>query len=147
MVVAALVYWYFMPAGRTHFHWGVLIGLAAVAVLGEVVEFAAGAVGATQAGGSKRSAALALVGSLVGGIVGMLVGTPVPIVGSIVAALLGALLGAMGGAMLGEQWKGRTSDEGLKVGQAAFWGRLWGTLGKVGCGAAMLVIAFVALAI
>jgi uncharacterized protein YqgC (DUF456 family) len=147
MIVAALVFWYFMPLGRTNFHWGVLVGLVVVAVLGEVIEFAAGAAGAAKAGGSKRSAALAIAGSLLGGIVGMLVGTPVPVIGSVVAAILGASLGAMGGAMLGEHWKGRTQEEGLKVGQAAFWGRLWGTLGKVACGAAMLVILFAAMAI
>jgi uncharacterized protein YqgC (DUF456 family) len=148
MVLAAAVYWWFMPPEhRVHFHWGVLVAMAVLAALGEVVEFAAGAAGASKAGGSKRSAALALAGSLLGGIVGLFVGLPIPVVGQIAAALIFASLGAMGGAVLGEHWKGRTLEEGMKVGQAAFWGRLWGTLGKVACGAAMLAVALVALVV
>jgi uncharacterized protein YqgC (DUF456 family) len=146
MLVAAGIYWWFMPVDeRVSFHWGVLVAMAVLATLGEVVEFAAGAAGATQAGGSKRSAALALAGSLVGGIVGLFVGLPVPVIGQLAAALIFASLGAMGGAVLGEHWKGRTLEEGMKVGQAAFWGRLWGTLGKVACGAVMLAVAVVAM--
>lgn len=148
MLVAATVYWYFMPPEiRVHFHWGVLITIAVLALLGEIVEFAAGAAGASKAGGSKRGAALALVGSLVGGLVGVFVGLPIPVIGQLAAALTFASLGAMGGAMLGEHWKGRTPEEGLKVGQAAFWGRLFGTLGKFGCGAVMLVVVLVALVV
>lgn len=152
MLIAAVAYYFLMyrhfpEATRVTFHWGVLAALAGLAVIGEVVEFAAGAVGATKAGGSKRSAALALVGSMIGAIVGAVVGVPIPVVGSIVAALLFGSLGAMGGAMLGEHWKGRTADEGFQVGQAAFWGRLWGTLGKLMCGAVMLAVTVVALVV
>jgi uncharacterized protein YqgC (DUF456 family) len=148
MLLAAAVYWWFAPAGeRVHFSWGVLVAMAVLAALGEVVEFAAGAAGASKAGGSKRSAALALAGSLLGGLVGLFVGLPIPVVGQIAAALIFASLGAMGGAVLGEHWKGRTLEEGMKVGQAAFWGRLWGTLGKAACGAAILAVALVALVV
>jgi len=146
MIAAAAIYWYFMPPdGRVSFHGGVLVAIIALALLGEIVEFVAGAAGATKAGGSKRGAALALVGSMVGGLMGVFVGAPIPMIGQIAAALLFASLGAMAGAMLGEYWKGRTAEEGLKVGQAAFWGRLLGTLGKLACGAVMLVVVIVAL--
>ncbi|MBW3599965.1 MAG: DUF456 family protein, partial [Planctomycetes bacterium] len=81
------------------------------------------------------------------GVLGAVVGVPIPVIGPIVGALLFASLGAMGGAMLGEHWKGRTMEEGLQVGQAAFWGRLFGTLGKMMCGAVMLVVVVVALVV
>jgi uncharacterized protein YqgC (DUF456 family) len=146
MILAAAVYWWFMPPEiRVNFHWGVLIALAVLAGLGELIELVAGAAGATKAGGSKRGAALALLGSLSGGVLGLFVGLPIPVVGQIAAALIFASLGAMGGAMLGEHWKGREFEEGLKIGQAAFWGRLFGTLGKFACGAVMLVVVLAAM--
>ena len=57
---------------------------------------------------------------------------------SVVAALLGASLGAMAGAVAGERWKGRTLDESMEVGNAAFWGRLLGTMGKTLLGGVMI---------
>jgi hypothetical protein len=46
--------------------------------------------------------------------------------------------------MLGEAWKGRTLGETWKVGQAAFWGRLLGTITKTTIASAMAAIAAVA---
>ena len=135
------------PGTRVAFHWWVLIALLVLATLGEIIEFAAGAFGATSAGGSKRGAVLALLGSIGGGVLGVLVGVPIPVIGQIMAALLFACVGAMAGAMLGEHWKGRTLEEGVQVGQAAFFGRLFGTLGKLMCGAVMLVVVVVAVAV
>jgi uncharacterized protein YqgC (DUF456 family) len=139
------VYAYFMPAERrVDIGWGVIIGLLVMAVLGEVIEFLAAALGATKAGGSKRGAVLALIGSLLGGVMGLFIPIPPPVIGSMIGALLFASLGALGGAMLGEQWKGRDFDESLRVGHAAFWGRLLGTLGKVLVGCVMLVLVVAA---
>jgi uncharacterized protein YqgC (DUF456 family) len=121
---------------------GVLAGMAA---LGEVLETAAGAAGVARVGGSKRSAALALMGSLVGGIVGMFVGLPVPLVGSLLAAVVFAGLGALVGAMLGENWKGRGMGQSWEVGKAAFWGRLFGTLAKTLVASAMVAVCLAAL--
>ncbi len=98
-----------------------------------------------RAGGSRRSAVLALVGSLAGGATGVLVGVPIPLVGPLVAAVLFAGLGALAGAMLGESWKGRSLDQSVRVGKAAFWGRLFGTLAKTLIGAVMVVVALAAL--
>jgi uncharacterized protein YqgC (DUF456 family) len=124
-----------------------LLALLVLAALGELVEFAAGAVGAAKAGGSRRGAALALVGSLMGGLFGLFVALPVPLVGPIIGALLFGGLGALGGAVLGEQWKGRDLDESLRIGHAAFWGRLFGTLGKVLAGAVMIAVLLVAVCV
>jgi len=143
MVAATAVYAYFSPEGRFGVSWttvGILLGLA---VLAELLELAAGAVGAARVGGSKRGAALAILGSMVGAIVGAMFGTaiPIPLVGSVIGAVLCASLGALGGAMLGEAWKGRTLGETWKIGQAAFWGRFLGTVAKTTIASAMVVIA------
>lgn len=123
----------------------VVLLLVALAALGEVVEFLAGAAGASKSGGSKRGIALALVGSLVGSIVGLFVGLPIPVVGSVLASLLFAAVGALLGAFLGEVWKGRSKEESLQIGMAAFRGRMLGTLGKLMIGFVMLVVVIVAL--
>ncbi|TWT77813.1 hypothetical protein Pla123a_16090 [Posidoniimonas polymericola] len=120
-----------------------LIILAVLAGLGELVEFAAGAMGAAKQGASKRSVALAVVGAMVGGLAGVIVGVPVPLIGSMVAALFGSAIGAFVGAYLGEKWARGPAAPSLAVGQGAFWGRLWGTAGKLIAGAAMLVVLVV----
>lgn len=121
--------------------------LLALAIVGEVIEFAAGAAGVAKVGGSRRSAVLALVGSIAGGIVGIFVGLPVPLVGSILAAVLFAAAGAMVGAFLGESWKGRDFDTSLEVGKAAFVGRVLGTLAKMIVSSIMVAVTLVAIVI
>jgi uncharacterized protein len=146
MLGAAALYAYLIPAGPLFsFGWRVVGGLAALAAAGEIVELAAGAAGTRKAGGSRRAAVCALVGSIAGGLLGMFVGLPVPVAGSIVAALLFAPLGALLGAIWGESTTGRHPGETLQVGMAAFWGRLFGTLAKLLIGLAMIVVVAVAL--
>jgi uncharacterized protein len=57
-----------------------------------------------------------------------------------VMALLGGAAGAFFGAYLGEAWKGRAHEHRVAAGRGAFSGRIWGTVGKLAVGAAMLVI-------
>lgn len=145
IVAAAAVYAWLMPAGSGRaIGWTVVFALLGLAVLAELLELATSAMGTAKAGGSKRGAALAVVGSVAGAITGALVGLPIPLVGSVVAAVLFAALGAMGGAMLGETWKGRALRESWEVGQGAFVGRLLGTLAKTTIASAMAVIAAMA---
>jgi uncharacterized protein YqgC (DUF456 family) len=146
VVLAAAVYAWALPGdGRPAIGWNTVIALAALAVLGEVIEFAAGALGVTKAGGSRRGALLALVGSLIGAMVGIFVGLPIPIVGSLAAAIIFGGLGAMAGAILGESWKGRDFESGLEIGKAAFIGRTLGTVAKLLVGGVMIVVLLVAL--
>ena len=125
----------------------IAIGYVAVAVafafalLGEVLEFAAGAIGATKAGASRRSTVFAMIGSMVGAIGGATVGIPVPIIGPVLAAILFGGLGATAGAMYGEWTDGRNWKENWTIGHAAFWGRTAGVLGKILAGLAIVVIA------
>lgn len=146
MVIAVAIYAYAVrDAGGASIGVNVAIVVAVLAVVGELLEFAAGAWGAKRAGGSRRAAALALLGSVAGGIVGAIVGLPIPIVGPILAAVLFAGAGALAGAFAGELWKGRTVEEGWVVGRAAFHGRLLGILAKLGVGLIMLIIIVAAL--
>lgn len=117
-----------------------VVALIVLAALGELVEFMASAAGAAKGGASKRSIVLAVVGTTIGSVVGAIVGVPVPVVGSIIAAVLGGGIGAFAGAFAGEIWKGRTADDGIRVGQAAMVGRILGTGGKLVLGVIMVIV-------
>jgi len=117
--------------------------LAFLALMGEVIEFAAGAAGAGSRGGSRRGMGLAIVGTMIGSIGGAFVGLPVPVVGPVLGALAGGALGAFAGAWVGEIWKGRTLRDGFDIGTGAMIGRLFGTAGKLVVGAVMVVVVAV----
>jgi uncharacterized protein YqgC (DUF456 family) len=136
VLFAALVEWW-MP-GQFMFSWTVLFVAAGLAALGEVLEFVLGAAGARQAGGSKRAAALAIVGSLIGGIVGTAL--PVPIMGT----LIGACIGAFVGSLVGDLWAGRPLFPSFEAGWGAAVGRFWGTVSKLAVGAVIVVFLAVA---
>ncbi|MEX0977364.1 MAG: DUF456 domain-containing protein [Pirellulales bacterium] len=145
IVVAAALYAWLVPAdAATAIGWPMVVTLVALAILGEVVEFVAGALGVTTVGGSRRGAVLAIVGSIVGGMVGIFVGVPIPIVGSLVGAVLFGGIGALAGAVLGETWTGRDLDASLEIGKAAFIGRLLGTAAKTIVCSLMVVVAIAA---
>lgn len=117
----------------------VLLTLLGLAVLGEVLEFIAGAAGARKAGGSPRGA----VGAVVGGVIGAIVGTfliPVPVLGS----LLGASAGAGLAAWAVELYSGKTLESSVRIGVGAGVGRLMGTLYKLVVGFVMWCLAAVA---
>jgi uncharacterized protein len=146
MVVAVVIYVLLVPERwPVAIGWPVAIALGLLAAVGELLEFLAGAFGVAKAGGSKRGALLAMLGSIVGGIAGLFIGVPIPIVGPIIAALLFAGLGALAGTMIGERWYGRNLGRSWQIGKAAFWGRLLGTLAKTAVGAVMVVVAVAAL--
>ena len=141
MVAAASLYAWLVPEdAATAIGWAVVLTVAILAVVGELLEALAGFLGAAKAGGSRRSAVLALLGSMVGGMVGIAVGLPIPLVGPLAAAVLAAGLGALLGAIAGELWKGRKMGKSWQVGKGAFWGRLLGTLAKALIGSIMLVV-------
>jgi uncharacterized protein YqgC (DUF456 family) len=122
------------------FGWVSLSIVIGLALLGEVLELAAGALGAKKAGGTAWGAVGALIGGVAGGILGTFL-IPIPVVGSI----LGAALGAFGGAILGEVVAGRGVEASLASGRGAFGGRLMGTLYKLVIAVLMwTVVAFAA---
>lgn len=140
VLLLALYAWLGPDQGRAAISWWILAAVFALALLGELFEFAAGALGAQRAGASRRATVLAVVGSVVGALLGAVVGIPVPVVGPVLAAVLFGAVGATAGAMLGEWHGGKGWRESWPIGHAAFWGRLVGTLGKVLAGFAILLI-------
>lgn len=141
--LAAGFAWLFAADAGRGIEWRTVIIAVALAGIGEVIEFGAGAAGAAKQGASRRAVALSLVGALVGSIGGLFVGVPIPIVGPLIVAVLGGSVGAFAGAYLGETWKGRTEGERIAAGRGAFVGKLWGTLGKLACGAVIVAIVAV----
>lgn len=137
---AALFAWLMPPDVARGITWTTVAVLLGLAIVGEVIEFGAGAAGAAKQGASKRGVALSMVGAIVGSVLGLMVGTPIPILGSFVMALIGGAGGAFFGAYLGETWKGRPEAERVAAGRGAFAGRIWGTVGKLAVGAIMLAI-------
>ena len=94
MVAATAIYAHIVPVSSpAALGWKVVVALLVLAAGGEIVELAAGAMGVARAGGSRRGAVLAMVGSIIGGILGVFIGVPVPLIGPIVAAVLFAGLG------------------------------------------------------
>jgi hypothetical protein len=146
IVLAAAFYCWWLPEdAATAIGWNAVITLVLLAVVGEIVEVAAGALGVAKVGGSRRGALLAILGSVVGSLVGMLIGLPIPLIGSLVAAVVFGGLGALVGAVIGEGWKGRDFDSSLEIGKAAFIGRLLGTLAKLIVSSIMVAVTLAAI--
>lgn len=144
IVVVTAIYAYFFPeaasSGVGIYGIGILVVLA---ILGEVLEFVAGAAIAGKQGASRRAMALAVVGTMAGSVLGAIFTLPIPILGPILGAVFGGAAGAFAGAWLGELWKGKSHDQGMRVGTGAMVGRLLGTSGKLLVGATMVVVAAV----
>lgn len=146
VALVGLYAWLGPETGRVAVTWPVVALVFAIALVGEIIEFVAGAFGAQRAGASRRSTLYAIAGSLGGALLGMVFGSliPIPIIGPIVAAVMFGAGGATVGAMYGEWTGGKSWDESWPIGRAAFWGRLFGTLGKVASGLVMLVVIAIA---
>jgi uncharacterized protein YqgC (DUF456 family) len=141
IVAAAVLFAWLFPSDVGHgMRWSTVAAVIGLAVLGEVIEFGAGAAGAAKKGASRRAIALSIVGAMLGSIGGLAIGTPIPILGSFIMAVVGGAIGAFAGAYLGEAWKGRSEEERRAAGRGAFSGRLLGTAGKLAVGAVMVVI-------
>ncbi|RCS49408.1 DUF456 domain-containing protein [Bremerella cremea] len=136
-----ILYAYFLPADYyPRVSWKVVIAAAVIALLGELIEFLAGAAGAAKQGGSKLGIFLSLVGAFVGSLGGAILLSFIPFIGTMIGALLGGALGAFGGAWAGEHNTQKTSEERFAIGKGAFIGRILGTVGKLAMGVIMLVV-------
>lgn len=121
--------------------WDTVAVLVGLAVLGELMEFAAGATGAAKQGASRRAILLSLVGSCGLSLLGaVLAAGLIPVVGALVGAVVGGAAGAWGGAYLGEMWKGRSQPERLAAGKGALVGRVLGTFSKLLVGVIMVAV-------
>ena len=146
MIVAIALLWMFAGPDDYQFHWGIPVVLVLLAIIGELIEFLTSVLGTRKFGGSNRGASLSVVGSIAGGITGAVFGIPfpIPLVGMLIGSILFAGMGAWIGATLGERWMGKPLKESVKIGAAAFVGRLFGTAGKLMVGSTMVVLAIAA---
>ena len=123
--------------GFTHFGGWAMAVLVGLAVLGEVVEAVAAALGARRFGGDRGAALSALVGAIAGAVVG----TPMlPVIGTVAGACAGAFLGAAGHEVLLMR---RTASDAAWTGLGAALGRIAGLFAKLAIGIAMLILAAV----
>ncbi len=104
-----------------------VIGVVVLVVLAQVVDFAAGAIGARRYGARRAG----VWGGIVGSLVGLVVLPP-----------WGVFPGALGGAVLFELLAGREPSEAWRAGVGAFVGTLGGVLAKVAILVAMAVFVF-----
>src|SRR5882724_13128342 len=82
-LTAIFAWWYPVELGRG-IAWQT-VGIAAIlAIVGEIIEFSAGAAGAAKHGASRRAVDLSLVGAMLGSLAGFFVGIPIPIIGPLV---------------------------------------------------------------
>ena len=112
---------------------GFLVGVIALAGLGEVVEARIGYSFARRYGGSSRAG----WGALVGGLAGAVVGVPVPLIGSVIGGFVGAFVGAA----LFEYTRARQSDVAARAGWGAVLGRAVAAAVKMAIGVVLSVAA------
>ena len=117
-------------APQARIGWLVLAAVAALAAVGEALDFFFSAKYTQKYGGSTRGA----WGAVVGGLVGALVGVPVPIVGSVVGAFAGAFVGALAVEALSHGDRGRATR--------AAWGAVLGR--AVAAGAKVILGSLIA---
>ncbi|MEL7498072.1 MAG: DUF456 domain-containing protein [Planctomycetota bacterium] len=147
LLLAAALVWMFIGPSDFRFGWFAIIMLLLLAGLGELIEFGASVVSTKRLGGTNRGATCSLVGSIVGGIAGAFLGIPIPIplIGMVIGSILFAGIGAWIGATIGERWAGKSVQESVQIGGAAFLGRILGTVGKVVIGLVMVVFTVVSM--
>ena len=139
MVLAASLFAWWTWDQRV-FSGGTLIAIAALAVLGELIEFFGGMVGARRAGASWRASLMGILGAILGAFVGT-VAFPVPVVGTIVGACLGVGLAVWAV----ETSRGAHPDHSFQRAVGAGLGEFLGIVSKFALGTAIwLTIAIAA---
>jgi uncharacterized protein YqgC (DUF456 family) len=138
VISTCLLAWLKWDDSRPFNEW-LLIGIAALALIGEIVEFFAGAGGAKKAGSGWLGALAAIGGAVFGALIGTVV-VPVPIVGT----MLGACFGAGLATWTVERATGKERNASVRSGVGAGTGVLVGTLSKFGIGCLIWLIITIA---
>jgi len=117
-----------------HFGWQFYLLLAALAGIGEVIEFAAQYFGAKKYGATGKGN----LGGMLGAILGAILGAPF-------FFGLGALVGAVAGAFFGcyffERRHGRDKAEATRAAWGTLYGKVLGMAVKIGLGGIMWIAA------
>jgi uncharacterized protein YqgC (DUF456 family) len=128
--VTALAYGYY--DGFVHIGYTFLFNLLGILLLGELVEFIAGAYGAKRERASKRATVAAVFGAILGGIVGTGL---LPVIGS----LLGAMCGSFIVSFVAEYTKTGDMEKSQRVAKSVMTGQMIGMIVKFAIGIGMLV--------
>lgn len=113
--------------------------MAALAMIGEIIEFLAGMGGARKAGAGWVTSLAAVAGALFGAVAGTVL-IPIPFAGTLLGACLGAGLVTWGL----EQSAGKKKDQSMRSGVGAGVGVFVGTAVKIAIGITLWLIAAVA---
>ncbi|MBI9111344.1 DUF456 domain-containing protein [Maridesulfovibrio ferrireducens] len=114
--------------------WNFISILAVIALIGEILEFAAQYFGGKKYGATGRGS----LGAFIGAIAGAILGAPF-FFG--LGALPGALLGSFGGCLVLELSHGRSFAEAQHSAWGAFWGKAFGLAIKVSLGVWMFTMS------
>ncbi len=118
---------FFLLAYAQDYHYiGVTLLLIAllITIVGMVMDFIAGLLGAKMTGASKR----AIWGAVIGGVVGIFLGP------------IGIIFGPLVGAAIGEYIEVKDALKAGKVGIGTFIGFIIGTVAKIGCALVILLM-------
>jgi uncharacterized protein YqgC (DUF456 family) len=129
MFAAALCYYLLVPGGAIGLF--TVIGVGALMIVAEGLEWLLTARFTRKYGGSRRAG----WGAVIGGMVGAILGVPVPVIGSIIGAFVGAFIGAF----VFEFSRGTGHGTATRVAWGALLGRLTAAALKVAIGLVMAV--------
>lgn len=116
-----------------------LIAITVLVLLGELVEFFGGVMGAKKAGARFRGSLGAIIGAITGAIIGTFV-IPIPLLGT----LLGSCAGAAILACVFEVSGGRRLEDTVNLGVGAGLGRFLGAASKITIGILVWLIVAIA---
>ncbi len=116
-----------------------LIAITVLALIGELVEFFGGAVGAKKAGGRLLGSLGAIIGAIAGAVLGTIL-IPIPLLGT----LIGSCAGVAIVAFIFEIFSGRRMKDSIHLGLGAGFGHFLGTTGKITIGLLIWLIVAVA---
>lgn len=130
ILLAALGYGYW--EGFNHLSTPFLLVLLGAFVIGETVEFVAGALGATREKASGWAVVAAVFGAITGAVIGTVI---VPLLGS----FLGAMIGAFAASYGAEYWQTQDVAKAKRVAQSVMLGQIMGMIVKFAVGIGMVV--------
>ena len=134
MIASAITYNIVVP--ERPMSWLSVVGICALGLVAEFLDFSLAGRYARKYGGSRKAA----WGAIIGGMIGAFIGVPVPIVGPVIGALIGSFVGAL----VGEVRNGGGGGAATKVATGALIGRVLGTVIKVALGFTVAIWIFAA---
>jgi uncharacterized protein YqgC (DUF456 family) len=140
ILCASAMSWWLWDENEPFIGITILVIAAVLGIIGEILEFSLGAVGAKKAGASAWASLASILGAIVGGLIGT-IALPIPILGT----LLGVCLGAFSAATAVELLLGKQVHASLRSGQGAAKGQLFGVLSKLTVGVLIYVLIHAAM--